>query len=443
MSIAVATSLADVLTGSPYVGYSYAYPHKTAYRRLAEPISLPQVWQSEPADSLFLYAHIPFCEYRCGFCNLFTLSQPEDALTKRYLAALEREADAYQAALTAPQFSRMAIGGGTPTFLTLAELDRLFQVLERLAGTNRLNVPLSCEGSPATLTTEKLALLQERGTTRFSLGIQSFAEGDLQTLGRPQKRAEAEHALQLLDANRFPLTNLDLIYGSSSQTTTSWLSTVERAIAFGPEEIYLYPLYVRPLTGLSRMEEWDDWRLQLYRAGRDKLQSAGYQQISMRMFTRDKSTTANGPTYCCQNDGMVGLGCGARSYTRSLHYSREYAVKSAHVAGILADYIGKTDADFAQVDYGIRLTSQEQRRRVLIMSLLQAEGLDYAEYVERFGTDVRDDFPQLHELASHHLAILAGNRLQLTPAGLERSDAIGPWLYSATVVQQMEQYAWR
>ncbi|WP_254512421.1 STM4012 family radical SAM protein [Anatilimnocola floriformis] len=442
MSMAGATKLADVLTGSPYVGYSYAYPHKTAYRRLAEPLPLQRVWQAEPSDSLFLYVHIPFCEYRCGFCNLFTLSQPADSLTTRYLAALEREADAYQETLAEPQFSRLAIGGGTPTFLTIAELDRLFQIIERFTPERRIAVPLSCEGSPATLTAEKLALLRERGTTRFSLGIQSFEERDLQTLGRPQKRAEVEQALALLAAHRFPVTNLDLIYGSSSQTLASWLATIERAVAFAPEEIYLYPLYVRPLTGLARLEEWDDWRLLLYRAGRDKLLEAGYQQTSMRMFTRAADETA-GPTYCCQSDGMVGLGCGARSYTHSLHYSREYAVKSANVAGILADYIGKSMGDFGAVEFGATLDEHEQRRRVLILSLLQAEGLRCADYAKRFGSEALADFPELYELLSHKLAEVDGDCLRLTPAGLERSDAIGPWLYSATIAQQMEEYAWR
>ncbi|WP_425613822.1 STM4012 family radical SAM protein [Anatilimnocola sp. NA78] len=443
MSIASVPNLTEVLTGSPYVGYSYAYPHKTAYRQFAEPIPLSRVWQGEPLDSLFLYVHIPFCEYRCGFCNLFTLSQPEDSLTTRYLHALEREAAAHHSSLVSPRFTRLAIGGGTPTFLTIDELDRLFTLIERLAGTARLAVPLSCEGSPATLTAEKLSLLRERGTTRFSLGIQSFEERDLQTLGRPQAREEVEQALTLLAAYRFPITNLDLIYGSSSQTAASWSATLDRAIAFAPEEIYLYPLYIRPLTGLSRLGQWDDWRLQLYRAGRDQLLEAGYTQVSMRMFSRDTSAAATGPTYCCQNDGMVGLGCGARSYTRGLHYSREYAVKSANVAGILANYIGKSSTDFSQVEYGIELSSHEQRRRVLIMSLLQAEGLNCSSYTERFGSDVLEDFPQLDELIAHGLAVSAGQRLQLTAAGLERSDAIGPWLYSPSIVQRMEDYAWR
>ena len=140
---------------------------------------------------------------------------------------------------------------------------------------------------------------------------------------------------------------------------------------------------------------------------------------------------------------MIGLGCGARSYTRSLHYSREYAVKSSAVAGILADYVRHSEADFGRVEFGIRLNADEQRRRWLIQSLLQASGLIRSHYVRRFGNDVLEDFPQLHSLVVRELAILSDERLQLTSTGLEWSDAIGPWLYSQAVVQRSEGYAWR
>ena len=113
MTTAAADELDQLLAGSPYVAYSYAYPHKTAYRPLPQPIPLRDVWRDEAQDSLFLYLHVPFCEYRCGFCNLFTLSQPEESLTTRYLAAIEREANAVCEALDEPQFARLAIGGGT------------------------------------------------------------------------------------------------------------------------------------------------------------------------------------------------------------------------------------------------------------------------------------------------------------------------------------------
>jgi oxygen-independent coproporphyrinogen-3 oxidase len=140
---------------------------------------------------------------------------------------------------------------------------------------------------------------------------------------------------------------------------------------------------------------------------------------------------------------MVGLGCGARSYTRSWHYSREYAVGTRAIAGILSDYLRRTPAEFAVCDYGIRLNDDEQRRRLAILSLLQADGLDFAHYRRRFRSEPLDDLPQLAALVDGGLATIEGVRMQLTTVGLERCDAIGPWLYSPAVRRRMEEYAWR
>ncbi|MEV6279074.1 hypothetical protein [Nocardia sp. NPDC051832] len=100
----------------PYQSYVYGYPHKTAYRPLDDRPLLSDLWAREPADALSLYAHIPFCEYRCGFCNLFTRIGAPDDLTGRYLDALERQAIAVRAALgdRPAHFAAAAFGGGTP-----------------------------------------------------------------------------------------------------------------------------------------------------------------------------------------------------------------------------------------------------------------------------------------------------------------------------------------
>jgi oxygen-independent coproporphyrinogen-3 oxidase len=441
------SDLNALLTGTPYVAYSYAYPHKTAYRPLAPPRPLGEVWRGEDCRALFLYLHMPFCEHRCGFCNLFTLAQPDASLPVQYLAALRRQAEATRSALESlpVQFARLAIGGGTPTFLDLPELEQLFRIAGDVMGARPRDIPVSCEASPATIDAEKLALLREFGVSRLSIGIQSFNDADARAMGRPQRRREVEAALALVHSAGFPCVNLDLIYGGQTQTRESWLESVQQAIACGADEIYLYPLYVRPLTGLGRLgRTWDDWRLTLYRAGRDLLLTCGFEQVSMRMFRRDRHAAgAAGPTYCCQDDGMIGLGCGARSYTRALHYSCEYAVGSRAASGILADYLRRTPGDFAVADYGIALGPDEQRRRLVILSLLQTDGLDLGHYRWRFGSDVFEDLPQLALLADGGLATSDGQRLQLSAAGLERSDALGPWLYSPAVRRRMEDYAWR
>ncbi len=126
----------------------------------------------------------------------------------------------------------------------------------------------------------------------------------------------------------------------------------------------------------------------------------------MRMFTRLKTGSEVAKpdvAYCCQEDGMVGLGCGARSYTTRLHYASEYAVGAPGVRDILRDYVGKTAEAFQFADYGYALSEAEQKRRFVIQSLLQTSGLDLSAYLQRFGTRSPRGFPRTGR--THHARI--------------------------------------
>lgn len=437
----------ELLAGTPYVSYTYAYPHKTAYRPFEAPAPLGELWAGEDRSALFLYFHVPFCEMRCGFCNLFTTANPAADLAADYLDALEREAGRVRAALEEASFARMAIGGGTPTYLSSGQLARIFDLAEGLFGARPGAIPVSVETSPATAEPEKLRLLRERGVDRVSLGAQSFVAAEARAAGRSQRTAEVERALDAIRAEGFPILNIDLIYGLPGQTVESWLASLRAALRYAPEELFLYPLYVRPLTGLGRRgvesEPEGDIRLECYRAARDLLRGAGYAQVSMRMFRAAHAPAASGPDYCVQDDGMVGLGCGARSYTRGLHYSGEYAVGARAVRSILASYIARDLDSFDYARYGVRLDGDEQRRRYALKSLLEDGGLPLAVYRERFGGDVFDGLPELRAVLDLGLAEADGATLRLTESGVERSDAIGPWLYSPRMRALMGGYALR
>ncbi|MEV0247629.1 STM4012 family radical SAM protein [Nocardia sp. NPDC050712] len=432
----------------PYQSYVYGYPHKTAYRPLPDRPPLRALWEREPVDALSLYAHIPFCEYRCGFCNLFTRIGAPDDLTGRYLDALERQADAVRAALgdRPVRFAAAAFGGGTPTYLSADELTRLCDIAEQRMGADLRAVPLSVETSPTTATADRLAVLAERGATRVSIGVQSFVDSEAKAAVRPQRRAEVEAALARIRAARIPVLNIDLIYGIEGQTERSWRTSLAAALAWRPEELYLYPLYVRPLTGLGKLggdteADWDEQRLRLYRAGRDLLLEHGYEQASMRMFRRPGAPEAGPVDYACQTDGMIGLGCGARSYTAGLHYSFDYAVAPREVRGIIDNYTRTTD--FTRAEVGRAIDEDEARRRHLLQSLLQAEGMDVAEYRARFGADPGAHFAaELDEFAAlGWLDPAAGPALlRLTPEGLAYSDALGPRLFSPAVHAAMAAY---
>jgi oxygen-independent coproporphyrinogen III oxidase len=443
------SSLADLLRLPPYQAYSYSYPHKTSYRPLQPAWPLDRLWAEEPRDALFLYLHIPFCSYRCGFCNLFALARPSPAKVDAYVDQLERQLRATTRALGAHRFVRFALGGGTPTYLDAGNLQRLFDAVGRHATIDLHAIPAGIEVSPETAEHDRLQVCRDAGIDRVSMGIQSFSDAEVRALIRPQQRDEVERAIATIRSLDFATLNLDLIYGIAGQTIESFIASIDSALVHRPEELYLYPLYVRAQTGLQRVgarrtialqpEPLDD-RLALYQAGRDHLLAAGYTQLSMRMFRAPHASNVDGPVYCCQSDGMVGIGCGARSYTSRLHYASDYGVSQRAISTIIDAYLARDEASFAYADHGVALDLDERRRRHVIQSLLIAPGLDRNQYHARFGSDCYDDLPQLRELETLRLAAEQDGLLSLTRDGMARADTIGPWLASASITGRMQAY---
>lgn len=440
------TGLREVLT-LPYRSYLYSYPHKTAYRELDPPLSLGPLWERENTDTYFLYMHIPFCAARCGFCNLFTLPDLRDDTHERYVDALERQAKQWAPLTSRRPYSRFAIGGGTPTLLNEVQLNRLFDIAENVMGLNPAHASISIETSPDTVTEGKLALLKERSVDRVSMGIQSFIEAEAAAIYRPQKPQEVERALEKLTRYDFPLLNLDLIYGLPGQTVESWLYSLERVLSYEPGEIFIYPLYTRENTIVKPEDiqrQGPDIRMELYTAARETLKSRGYIQYSMRRFAKESSSHASKELlpYSCQEEGMVGLGCGARSYTSEVHYASKYGVSYKATQSIIADYVATERYDVA--DYGIVLSREEQKRRFILKALLHREGLTLDDYLQRFGSEVMTDYAWLSELLTEGMAVIEQENehqvLRLTEEGLGYSDAIGDWLISAEIREQMEGF---
>ncbi|MCQ4085848.1 STM4012 family radical SAM protein [Saccharibacillus sp. JS10] len=433
------------LEAAPYRSYLYSYPHKTAYQTFDQPKSLAELWKNEPAETFFLYMHIPFCGARCGFCNLFTLPDKRQDVHERYIDALERQAKQW-APLASRPFARFAIGGGTPTLLQPHLLTRLFDIAEQTMGLDPSVASISVETSPETVDPERLQILKQRGTDRISMGIQSFIESEAAAIYRPQKPDEVRRALELLKRFDFPLLNLDLIYGLPGQTLETWLYSLEQALSYEPGEIFLYPLYTREHTILKPGDVQgggeDDLRMTFYLAACQVLEERGYEQFSMRRFARKNSTGFHASKrplhYGCQEEGMMGLGCGARSYTQHVHYASRYGVSRKATESIIADYVAAEKYDAA--DYGYELSTDERKRRFVLKGILHREGLSIAEYTERFGTEMLQDLPQLALLTQSGLATNDNGILRMGREGLGYSDAIGDWLISDNVRHQMQTF---
>ncbi|MES2038761.1 MAG: STM4012 family radical SAM protein [Pseudomonadota bacterium] len=426
-----------------FQSYLYSYPHKTAYRPFEEKLDLKELWATEKKHALYLYTHIPFCRMKCSFCNLFTVSHPKEDLVSLYLKKIQLEAEVVRDSLGDFNFAGYAIGGGTPSHLDLSQLEQLFSVYTNTLGVDLKNTPGSFEISPDTINDEKLTFLSQHGVQRLSIGIQSFIEAEARSVGRVQPETMMEPLLEKISSYQFPVFNLDLIYGIPGQTAETWLASLQKAVQFQPTEIFLYPLYVRPLTSLFKKHisiQNEDIRSTLYRIGRDFLQASGYVQDSMRLFRKPVAGLSESSEYSCQEDGMIGLGTNARSYTTDVHYSTEYAVSKPNVAAIIDDYVAKERTDFMAANYGIRLSEDDRKRRYLIKSLLKAQGLDGAHYQSIYGTDVYADFPELQTLLEMNLAQENAGRMQLRGEGMAYSDLIGHWFISPAVKQKMQEY---
>lgn len=459
-------SLRQLINDTPYHSYLYAYPHKTAYRPFAQPQDLKTIWQEENTSNLYLYIHIPFCNMRCGFCNLFTLAQPRGDIAQRYVQQLLRQMQVTSNFLEQPRFTGFACGGGTPTFLAADELALIFGSANKFLGLEMNTISSGIETSPETATTDRLQVCKDFGIERISMGLQSFYYAEVQALARKQKWQDVDAAIHRIRQSNIPILNLDLIYGIPGQTVQTFLDTLEATLRYAPEELYLYPLYVRPLTGLQKIranahkhfdekntqllqqhQHAQDLRLEMYCVARDYLLEKGYQQVSMRMFQLKEANHANSSNvirkqgnYSCQNDGMIGLGCGARSYTKALHYSEEYGIARNRISDIINSYCTRPPNDFTTARYGYLLTLQEQQRRFVIQSLLLCSGLTLSDYTKRFNSSCMVDLPQLQELVDLGLATINTEKLMLTTEGMSYADTIGPWLISSEVQQKMQDY---
>lgn len=418
-----------------YVGYSYSYPHKLAYRTF-DAVEVKDLWKEENKENLFFYLHIPFCEMRCGFCNLFTIANPKEGV-QAYVNKVIEEIDFYQSFLPHSSFTNFAIGGGTPTFLEVEELALLFNKMKSL-GISPQTYYGSIEASPKTLTADKLALINEFGISRLSMGIQSWHEEEVKALGRPQTIATTQEAVELLAQSSIQEFNLDLIYGGQHQTIDSFLFSIQKTIDYHPTEIFLYPLYVRELTGLGKKKtnEYNDRRSELYLAGRDALLAAGYEQVSMRCFRKANTKTKTLLQHNACTDNMVGVGAGARSYTKGLHYSSDYAVDRKEIKSIISNYSARES--FHSINYGVYLNDEEQKRRFLIKGITDGGTLSSIAYQHRFGTNAFEEFEFMKQLIEKKWLIKKGDNYVLSAEGMCYEDFIGPSLYSSQVKILME-----
>jgi len=264
-----------------------------------------------------IYLHVPFCVSKCHYCDFLSHPQRPVEEMERYVETLLWEAETRLPRIT-DEFSRFTVylGGGTPTSLPPKLLER---ILSRVPTLLPHVEEITVEANPHGLNEGLLSMLEERGVTRLSLGVQSLDPRVLKTLGRGSGSGEITEALELSRGRRFSLS-VDLIYGAPYQTCQTVAEDIKRVIAFSPHHISAYSLTLEgevPLKkavekGVHPMPDDEEWQRQFFTV-RELLEKAGYVHYETSNFARGESYCLHNLIYW-SNGSYLGLGLGAVSH---------------------------------------------------------------------------------------------------------------------------------
>ena len=418
---------------SRYVSYMYSYPHKTAYRTLTPPVSLSPYLERLEGREASLYFHIPFCAHKCGYCNLFSQQCCDAERISLYLHTMRRQAEQLSVAAQGLKFTSFAVGGGTPLILDEGQLEELFCLAE-LFGVHPSRVFTSVETSPEYTQKSVLRQLRARGVERLSMGVQSFNETELKKLKRRPGLGTVVGALENIVEAGFPQFNLDLIYGIEGQTVESFMRSLNTALTYRPNELFIYTLYVRPGTRID-VRSTDDIGYAIYKSARELLVGQGFVQTSMRRFVRRETTETE---FSCGDEVMLSCGAGGRSYLGNLHYATPYAVRQQAIADEIDHYIRTTD--FMTAANGFLLSTEEMQIRFIIKNLMYHRGVDLVEYEKRFGE--KPDRNLFREFTDRGWIEETGRIVRLTEEGMAYSDYIGQAFISPVVRKLMSEYVY-
>ena len=265
-----------------------------------------------------LYLHIPFCKHKCGYCD-FNAYAGMDRLMPDYVDALERELVFTRERYPFQQLDTVYLGGGTPSLLPAELAARLLHFIR-----DNFNVAadaeVTLEANPASTDESRIAAWLEGGVNRLSLGVQGFDPRALAVLERKTDAAQATRAFNLARAMGVSNISVDLIYAVPYQSLETWLETLRRAVAFGPDHVSTYCLSFEEGTLLYRRraegrvpEVETDLQWDQLDAACVELEAAGFRRYEVSNWARPGFESRHNQAYWrCRP--VYGAGAGAHSY---------------------------------------------------------------------------------------------------------------------------------
>jgi len=377
---------------------------------------------------LGLYLHVPFCRKRCKFCYFRVYTDKNSSDVDDYLAALAREVALYadRPALQGRDFDFVYFGGGTPSFLSSEQLQRLIdRISEHWTWRNAREVTFECE--PGTLRKGKLRTIKAIGTTRLSLGIEHFDDAILSLNGRAHQSPEILRAYAWAREVGFDQINVDLIAGMMGDTESKWKQAVDRTLSLEPDSLTVYQMELPHNTIISReaqqrhvpppIADWVTKRAWVDHAFR-QFEQAGYRMSSA--YTVVKPSDRSRFVYrdaVWHGADMVGTGVASFSHLGGVHYQN---------VDRWEEYIERLSGGALPLGRALPLTDRQRLIRELILQFKLGR-VDAAYFRAKFRVEIAALFqPALASLVDADLATIDHDDICLTRDGLLRVDALLP-----------------
>ena len=418
--------------------YNVAGPRYTSYPTAPEWLdsfgpanyerALIQSNEAHPLRPLSLYMHLPFCDHLCLFCGCNVVISKNHEVLIPYLAKLEWEIDRLAQKVDA---SRPVVqfhwGGGTPTYLSSAQLEHLFgYTRERMRFAP--DAEIGVEIDPRVTQEAHLTVLRRLGFNRISMGIQDFNPVVQKTVRRFQPYEQTKAIFDLCRSLAFDSINIDLIYGLPLQTPESFLDSVDKVIGLGPDRVAMFsyahvPWLKKQQGSFSKLIPQGMDKFQIFRSGIERFTAAGYRYIGMDHFARpddelclaqeDRTLHRNFQGYTTKAGAdLFGLGVSSISGIDRI-YAQNYRD--------LRDYYAAIERNVFPVMRGIELCDDDVIRREVISRLLCHCVLRKAEieseFCLRFDEYFADELRRLEPLQNDGLVSLSAESISVTQLG--------------------------
>ena len=368
-----------------------------------------------------LYLHLPYCESRCWFCACNATGTRDHAVEAPYVDALLAEFGMYLESvpeLREAHLKQLHLGGGTPTFFSAENLDRLLSSIRNQVSIEA-GLDASIEVNPGLVSSEQLNMLVKHGFRRISFGVQDFDKNVQRAIHRGQSPMATENLLSTVRTAGFESVNFDLIYGLPLQTSTSMAQTAAITVKLRPDRIALYSFALVPWIQpahrkLAENAPGGQEKRKLYEICRETFLSAGYTEIGMDHFALPQDSLAEAAAKGTLHRNfmgytdyhttvLLGLGASAISESPGCYHQNEKDV---------ASYQQSIQQGRLPTMRGHVLTDEDKRIRKKILSLMTTFAVEFQNEPCRHEIE-----EALKEMLEDGLVEMNGSRLRLSAKG--------------------------